>query len=403
MQRRGLQASGALSSSSSAPSYDPLSDALFVASDGHMDIATPEPLNSSAPSVALDSPLPSDDARSAASENNNTSDDEREEETCESQSNSDASTASRTQRRALDSVQFPSGSKNAKRRRERSAARIHNHAARMQQRLADTEQEIANRTSVTAPVAAPTPAAQVLKPVKKVYTTDDFFDALDAAVKHAQATSSSATMEHSSITHRPSGRDAEPTPDVHTTEYMRQVCGEIMGDIDLVVAYRMILTVDYVRHVHQFWSARMHVPLDARPRMSLRAAAAFLRNDSLFIDCCRVIENSETQGEVESGASRTMVQFSCKFNNMTPEDQEEADLKRQPFRPFNEAELRADVDEYCTAVSVWACDAPGASDNCTSSMLNDDPQAFEKSPMGDTLVYWHSFAFGFRAHGTTRV
>lgn len=337
--------------------------------------------------------------------------------------------ASTNPRRTLDAAHFPPGGKNAKRRRERTVARMHERADRMQQQCDATEREIVSRTGVattnttttttttaaditttttsTTATATTTITSGAPNKVLKDYTPDHFFDALDAAVKHAQATSTATVVEHGGdVRQLVNAPPPETTPTVHTTAYMQQICGSIMADIDPLVAYRMIFTVDYILSVHQSWSARMHVPVEARPRMRLKVAAAFLRNDSLYIDRCTVLEPNEVDTDASGttvGAARTMVQFSCKFNNMLAEDQEEADRKRKPFRPFNEVELRADVDEYCVATSLWACDTPGRLDECNSAVLSDSATAYEKAPMGDVLVYWHSFSFGFRAHGATHV
>lgn len=406
MQRRGLQTASADISGSL---HNSLSDALYAAMD---DRSASSEVSSTA---ANPTPLDGDSMNVESDVGDDERDDGDRSSDSSTSSVSDAANArnhtlSSAQRHALDSVQFPAGGKNAKRRRERAATRMHERAERMQQRCDDAEREIMHGTSTTTVVPPPplppttnttaapalAPTANTPKPLPKNYTSDQFFDALDAAVKHAQATSTATVALELTSVREVRDTTAEVTPNVPTTAYMRQICGDIMADIDPLVAYRMIFTVDYIRHVHQFWSARMYVPIESRPRMKLKVAAEFLRNDSLYIDRCSVLEPDDC-------TTQTMVQFSCKFNNMLPEDQEEADRKRKPFRPFNEAELRADVDEYCTATSLWTCDVPGRVDNCTNAMLSDSASAYEKSPMGDVMVYWHSFVFGFRAHGTTQV
>lgn len=432
MQRHNLQAASShqQSSSSSSMPYDPLGDALYAALGDSND--THSRLDASSTSQALESPPLSDEmhldtAASDAGDEESASD--ASDGSLSSSASSTLATPTHGSRRSLDAMQFPTGGKNARRKRERSTARIQQNAERAQRRVDETEQEIRMRSSTSAQTPAKqTSSAGTSQPMMKGYTADHLFDALDAAVKHAQAHSSASTAEQNSMALK-STRAAEVTPDVPTTTYMQQVCGELMEDIEPLVAYRMILTVDYIRHVHQFWSARMHVPVAARPRMPIKVAAAFLRSDCLFIDYCRVMEaarpgnahslldsNADNahptsphsmsmalEVDASNALRRTMVQFSCKFNDMLPEDQEEADRKREAFRPFNEAELRADVDEYCTAVSVWACDTPGFSEQCCNAMLSDNPKAFEKSPMGDIMVYWHSFAFGFRSYNTTQI
>ena len=405
IQRRGLYAPTTFAS---AAQHDPLADALFVAmGDGEQQDAPP-PAQEVAPPTH-----PTTDVMETTSESD-MGDDEGEDSST-SVSSASSTSAVRTvtplitqHRTAANTVQFPAGGKNAKRRRERMTVRMQERADRLQQQCDETEREVMARatttTSVATNVSTTTATTNTTQTPMKNFTSDHFFDALDAAVKHAQANSTATASDRSGdIQQLATARAAEPTPHVPTTAYMRQICGDLMTDIDPLVAYRMIFTVDYILSVHQIWSARMYMPVDARPRMPLKVAAALLRNDSLYIDRCAVLEIGVDSGEISAGEARTMVQFGCKFNNMLAEDQEEADRKRKPFRPFNEAELRADVDEYCVATSLWACDTPGRLDDCSNAMLSDSASAYEKSPMGDVLVYWHSFAFGFRAHGATQV
>lgn len=363
----------------------------------------------------------------------------------EKQAKSQRSTASRydiretSKRSSTSASDMPAGSKNARRKRQRMTTRQQEKHARLQEELGDTEREAvarskstsdaATRRTTRADVETPTRIRRAVVPGQQPprvqpngegrslsstslstssaessvvtmpakYTTDDFFNAVEAAISHAQSTSKNDDVQQSANAKK-SARSKEPPLVVLPNAYMRQICGTITGTIDPLVAYRMIFTVDYIRHIHHFWQSRMHIPVALRPRMRLSTAANYLRNDSLFIDNCRLLE---THG-AHDGLPRTLVQFDCKFNNMCMEDQEEADQKREPFRPFNEVELRADVDEYGTATSVWVCENAN-SDNCTSAMLTENPKAFDRPPMGDVVVYWDSFVLGFRNTVTVQV
>ena len=343
---------------------------------------------------------------------------------------------------------FPVGSKNARRKRERMNLRLQKTAAHIQRRCDDTEQEILSKassngslpsnatdmdvdehvtplssanqpiTTATAtlpkhPPANPPPPPKSNAPqMKRNFTTNDFFDALESAIQHAQ--SNGNTIAFNNNTDEQDERSKEINPEVPITPYMKQIVGSIMSEIDTVVAYRMIFTVDYIKHVHQYWQSRMNIPVDKRPRMTLKTAAAFLRNDSLYIDKCRVIdmnngrEDFGSTGDLsysnpQTSGVKTMVQFNCKFNSLCAEDQEEADRKRKPFRPFNEIELRADVDEYCIFTILWACDPSYNSDACTNAALADNANAYDQAPMGNIIVYWHSCQFGFRANASVQV
>lgn len=123
--------------------------------------------------------------------------------------------------------------------------------------------------------------------------------------------------------------------------------------IDADIAYATLQLVDYAHWIYCQWQCRMNQPECVRKRMTLCDAYVLVTSDGMFVSDIKVIDDQQQSGDGTPCIRTVLVHMVCKFNELSPDKQQEVDGKRIQLVQMDEPSLRGESDDYLTVDIIW--------------------------------------------------